>query len=512
MCLQKFACVISFQSVFVSLLMFLASPHQVSGQVFPNLSNVYVSPLSIFEDSSEKTIDTSFVLRTSSDLAGTFKKRQANLLIYLKLNESKILRAAHSAVQMEKQGADAAFQKLLEEKKLVQLVASAKTDQEAVPEDHLHSGIFSYPFSFKLKISEALKKMLLLEDFDSAKKYSDQPFGLIVFVPLNNSKHADKLKGQKDLDYGTANSRHIIYFYPLPYQLTFWNHVPERGIHIKTDLDFPEHFASGSTVSKMEGAWRLTRSREYPADWVDEREAGIVVFRWRGNQLVMQNGKPMSQRSYSVNRDYRQIVFSDIENSNEKIGETKGIYSFGQDDDSVHIVFLKDEQRRATEFPSLGDDDLKVRYEYVRVKPQGGEVVEPSTSGEVEPQSKATEAFETTAPNAGIHLKSFELTTPPVTSPKELGGRNQVHDADVARADILKGKLVLLGPPLPNPPWWNKYSRLLKAKGITQVVVYRQGVALTDADVQYNQVMRTEIQRRFGAGILSTLLNEAKGQ
>jgi len=109
MFLQKFACVISIQSILLSLLMFLASSHQVSGQVFPNLSNVYISPLSILGDQSEKTIDTSFVLRTSSDLAGTFKKRQANLLIYLKQNELKILRAAHSAVHMEKPGADAAL-------------------------------------------------------------------------------------------------------------------------------------------------------------------------------------------------------------------------------------------------------------------------------------------------------------------------------------------------------------------------------------------------------------------
>ena len=87
-----------------------------------------------------------------------------------------------------------------------------------------------------------------------------------------------------------------------------------------------------------------------------------------------------------------------------------------------------------------------------------------------------------------------------------------MHDADVARADILKGKLVLLGPPLPNPPWWNKYSRLLKAKGISQVVVYREGVGLTDGDNQYNSVMQAEIQRRFGTDILSQLLTEAKGQ
>ena len=87
-----------------------------------------------------------------------------------------------------------------------------------------------------------------------------------------------------------------------------------------------------------------------------------------------------------------------------------------------------------------------------------------------------------------------------------------VYDSELANAHIAAGKLVLLGPPLPNPPWWNKYMQLLNAKGIERIVVSRPGVGLTQADHQYNTVMQTEIQRRFGAGILSKLLSEAKGQ
>ena len=81
-----------------------------------------------------------------------------------------------------------------------------------------------------------------------------------------------------------------------------------------------------------------------------------------------------------------------------------------------------------------------------------------------------------------------------------------------AYADISAAKLVMLRLPLPNPPWWNKYSSLLAAKGITQVVVYREGARMPQGELAYNAVMQTEIQRRFGADILSKLLAEAKGQ
>jgi hypothetical protein len=88
----------------------------------------------------------------------------------------------------------------------------------------------------------------------------------------------------------------------------------------------------------------------------------------------------------------------------------------------------------------------------------------------------------------------------------------RAYSSKDAYADISAGKLVILGPPLPNPPWWNKYSSLLAARGITQVVVYREDARMTQGDLAYNAVMQTEISRRFGAGVLAQLLAEAKGQ
>ena len=84
------------------------------------------------------------------------------------------------------------------------------------------------------------------------------------------------------------------------------------------------------------------------------------------------------------------------------------------------------------------------------------------------------------------------------------------YDASSAQLDIAKGKLNLLGPPLPNPPWWARYSQLLNAKGIGQIVVYREGTALTEADQAYNSVMMTEIMRRHGVNILSELRSQAQ--
>ena len=169
------------------------------------------------------------------------------------------------------------------------------------------------------------------------------------------------------------------------------------------------------------------------------------------------------------------------------------------------LVLLKDKAERATGFPrNFSETDSTWMYEYRRVKSQQGKSVQSSEISDAESKSMDVDPV-------GGFAQDF-LVPDVFKQPRDSSDRNRVYDADSARAGILKGKLVLLGPPLPNPPWWNKYSQLLRSKGITQEVVYRDETLLTDADVKYNEVMKSEIQRRFGAGILSQWLSEAKGE
>lgn len=79
-----------------------------------------------------------------------------------------------------------------------------------------------------------------------------------------------------------------------------------------------------------------------------------------------------------------------------------------------------------------------------------------------------------------------------------------------AQADLDAGKLILREPPLPSPPWWNEYHRLLREEcGVEIDVVDREGTALTDDDNAYNDVMKAAIEKRFQKGIIGQLESRA---
>jgi hypothetical protein len=79
--------------------------------------------------------------------------------------------------------------------------------------------------------------------------------------------------------------------------------------------------------------------------------------------------------------------------------------------------------------------------------------------------------------------------------------------------DILKWKEY---PPAPSPPWQAKYVTLLKERcNVEWEVVQGPAVVsdkLREEVAAYNEVMRVEIERRFGADILQKLRDEAEGR
>jgi hypothetical protein len=69
---------------------------------------------------------------------------------------------------------------------------------------------------------------------------------------------------------------------------------------------------------------------------------------------------------------------------------------------------------------------------------------------------------------------------------------------------------------LPSPAWHAKYVKLLKERcNVAWEVVQRPANisdALLDEVNAYNEVMRVEIERRFGANIFEKLRAEAEGK
>jgi hypothetical protein len=83
---------------------------------------------------------------------------------------------------------------------------------------------------------------------------------------------------------------------------------------------------------------------------------------------------------------------------------------------------------------------------------------------------------------------------------------------DIAN-DVLKQKEY---PPLPSPAWHAQYVKLLKERCIVEWEVVQGPANISDSlreEVNaYNEVMRAEIERRFGADIFEKLQAEAEGK
>jgi hypothetical protein len=89
----------------------------------------------------------------------------------------------------------------------------------------------------------------------------------------------------------------------------------------------------------------------------------------------------------------------------------------------------------------------------------------------------------------------------------------RVKGMKAAVADIEKGVLKLIEPPLPAPAWYAEYRKLLKKECGVETTIEgfeddpsggRKGAA------GYNDVMRVEIEHRFGVGILGRLQKRAE--
>jgi len=89
------------------------------------------------------------------------------------------------------------------------------------------------------------------------------------------------------------------------------------------------------------------------------------------------------------------------------------------------------------------------------------------------------------------------------------GDSPKLDGAALAAKHIEANQLHLREPPLPYPPWYSRYSALLKERcQVTITVVDR--APLNGDDLAYNEAMMAEIEKRFGRGIVGKCRDDAQ--
>jgi hypothetical protein len=107
------------------------------------------------------------------------------------------------------------------------------------------------------------------------------------------------------------------------------------------------------------------------------------------------------------------------------------------------------------------------------------------------------------------------LPGPPTPQPdKNQPNAERVKGMKAAIADIEAGKLKQRSGALPDPPWHRRYIELLNEEcGVEWKTITDKPTAKLIAEMGgYNDVMRVEIEDRYGRGILDKLSKKAEAE
>ena len=174
-------------------------------------------------------------------------EHQMYLIAYLEKDENRILKLASDASLLDKtQPSKKMLLDVLRDKGLITVLDSKAAKRTAYPpgpfygKAHLSAGAF--PFHFSLSGKDLFEAINTLKNFDSENVthsdgvYFEDRFKLLVFVPVNDSKYADKvspeIRGRGDFANWSAKLAHprgewfasktiLLYFKPLPYAFHF---------------------------------------------------------------------------------------------------------------------------------------------------------------------------------------------------------------------------------------------------------------------------------------------------
>jgi hypothetical protein len=174
-------------------------------------------------------------------------EHQAYVLVYLTKDEEQILKLARDPQLTSKRNEKTTklFLDLLVEKKLVVSLDSqvAKinrggntryADVRGTPRQSADESLteFTFPFKFSFAYETLFKSVQKLGSFNiqnvnvaGSSTWFEDKFKLLVFVPVNDSRHATKVSSKIREAYDFANVMNfetaLLYFRPLPYEFSF---------------------------------------------------------------------------------------------------------------------------------------------------------------------------------------------------------------------------------------------------------------------------------------------------
>ena len=211
----------------------------------------YLPQVSIYHDNSNSqaalTID--FLFKKNGG-PHEHTEHQAYVLVYLKKDEEQILKLAQDSELTKKQNEKTKlFLDLLVEKKLVVPLESQVAKINRTPRfadvrgNPQRSGAetlaeFSFPFKFTFTYETLFQSVGKLGNFrpdsvnvSGSSTWFEDKFKLIVFVPVNDSRHATKVSAKIREAYDFANVMNfqtaLLYFRPLPYEFGFKRYLQD---------------------------------------------------------------------------------------------------------------------------------------------------------------------------------------------------------------------------------------------------------------------------------------------
>lgn len=216
----------------------------------------YLPRISIYHDNSNQqpALTVDFLFKKNGG-PHEHTEHQAYVLVYLKKDEEQILKLAADAELVKKQNEKTKlFLDVLVEKKLVvalesQVAKIATTPRFAdVRGNPKRDGAdtiaeFSFPFKFTFTYETLFQSVQKLGNFNltnaevvGKSTWFNDKFKLLVFIPVNDSRHATKVSEKIHQMYDFANVMNfntaLLYFRPLPYEFGFKKYEDDTLVYI----------------------------------------------------------------------------------------------------------------------------------------------------------------------------------------------------------------------------------------------------------------------------------------
>jgi hypothetical protein len=216
----------------------------------------YLPKVSIYHDERDRNpgITIDFLFKKNGG-PHEHVEHQAYVLVYLSKDEDQILKLAADPELTKKENEKTKlFLDLLVEKKLVVPLESQVAKINRTPrfpdvrgnprsvgaeELALHSFSFKFTFTYEM-LFQSVRKLGNFQP-EKAEAYGsetwfDDKFKLIVFVPVNDSRHATKisksLREMYDFAYPMNSKTALLYFRPLPYEFGLKKYKEDTLIYI----------------------------------------------------------------------------------------------------------------------------------------------------------------------------------------------------------------------------------------------------------------------------------------